>query len=96
MLHGLLVRERPRPMIKPVGILVERSRSVFAPIACAFSAAARPSSNTFGDRRPPNGLPQALIATPHWAMPHDGSADSTWLNPAAASVNSNEWSSAIA
>ena len=42
------------------------------------------------------GLLQRLIAMPHSAIAHEGSAFSAAENPSMARANSNEWSSAIA
>src|SRR5687767_5916865 len=71
-----------------------RSRSDFAPAARAFSTAARPFSSAATGRELANGFPQRLIATPHQAMPHDGSFSPTPVKAAAAALNQKECNSA--
>src|SRR5262245_56936808 len=73
-----------------------RSRGVGDPVDCVFSIAALPAAITCGDRSPPNGLPQWVSAMPQYAIAHEGSVVSTPSNPARASGNQNECSSATA
>jgi hypothetical protein len=73
-----------------------RSRGVPAGSRAACSAAAAPLSS-FGPTGPPaNGLPQALIASPHCAMAQLESAASTAPKALSAASHQNECSAARA
>src|SRR5215207_5550035 len=73
-----------------------RSRAVLADIDDALAAASAPRASAGSAGPPANGLPQAFIATPQYAMAHLASGSSTRLNAASPSSHQNECSAPIA
>src|SRR4051812_39105062 len=73
-----------------------RSRGVLADKDDALAAASAPLESAAPVGPPANGLPQAFIASPQYAIAHLESASSTLLNAASPSSHQNEWSTAMA